>query len=282
MPNHSNFFGTISFGKEDELMIKAILFDLDDTLLWDEKSVKEAFKATCRLAEAKYAINRELLEAKVRENARALYTSYETYPFTQMIGINPFEGLWGDFLDEGEDFRKMQEIVPAYRKESWTKGLKDLGINDPNFGKVLAETFPIERKRNAYIYEETFTVLEQLKGKYPLLLLTNGSPDLQQTKLNITPELTPYFDHIVISGGFGKGKPDPAIFEHALELLSVEKDEAIMVGDNLLTDILGASKAGIASVWVNRHDKEKNEVIPTYEIEHLEELLPIVEKIDRS
>lgn len=260
-------------------MIKAILFDLDNTLLWDDKSVKEAFKATCQFAGKKYAINPEKLEMKVRENAQVLYTSYETYPFTQMIGINPFEGLWGDFPDVGEEFHKLKKIIPNYRIEAWTNGLKDLGIDDPSFGSELAEIFPIERKKHPYTYQDTFTVLDQLKGKYQLLLLTNGSPDLQQTKLKITPELTPYFDHIVISGAFGKGKPDPAIFEHALELLAVEKDEAIMVGDNVMTDILGASRAGIKSAWIN-HDQEKNsEVTPTYEITNLEEILPIMKRI---
>ena len=78
----------------------------------------------------------------------------------------------------------------------------------------------------------------ELKGKYKLLLLTNGSPDLQNTKLEITPELVPYFDQIVISGAFGKGKPDPSIFEHALSLLEIDKEEALMVGDNLMTDII--------------------------------------------
>ncbi|WP_100012021.1 HAD family hydrolase [Lentibacillus sediminis] len=254
-------------------MIKAILFDLDDTLLWDEKSIKEAFKATCELAWKKYGINPVLLEEKVRENAQALYESYDTYTFTQMIGINPFEGLWGNFSDEGESFHKLSEIAPAYRKEAWTNGLKDLGIDDPAFGYELAEAFPMIRKEKAFVYGDTFRVLDQLKGNYQLLLLTNGSPDLQQTKLDITPEIVPYFDHIVVSGAFGKGKPDPSIFEHALELLSVQKDEALMVGDNLMTDILGASRAGINSVWVNRKQQERNEVVPTYEISHLEELL---------
>ena len=81
-------------------MIKAILFDLDDTLLWDQKSVKEAFSATCLVAAEKYNIDPEELENAVRNEARLLYSSYETYPFTQMIGINPFEGLWGNFLDD--------------------------------------------------------------------------------------------------------------------------------------------------------------------------------------
>ncbi|MFC3883602.1 HAD family hydrolase [Bacillus songklensis] len=263
-------------------MIKAIFFDLDDTLLWDQKSVKEAFAATCRIAGQKYDIDPEVLEEAVRREARELYSSYETYAFTQMIGINPFEGLWGNFLDDDDNFRKMKEIVPVYRKEAWTRGLKALGIDDPEFGYELAERFPVERRNNPFVYEETFKVLDRLKGKYQLLLLTNGSPDLQNTKLDITPELVPYFDHIVISGAFGKGKPDPSIFEHALTRMSLHKDEAIMVGDNLMTDILGASRVGMKSVWINRHNKERNEVVPDYEIKHLEELYPILDALNKK
>lgn len=261
-------------------MIKAIFFDLDDTLLWDQKSVQTAFDATCAYAASKYDVDAKTLEEAVRKEARELYSTYETFPFTQMIGINPFEGLWGNFLDDDDQFRKMKAIVPTYRKEAWTNGLKALGIDDPEFGYELAERFPVERRNNPFVYEETFRVLDELKGKYKLLLLTNGSPDLQQTKLKITPELVPYFDQIVISGGFGKGKPDPSIFEHALEKMEIDKNEAIMVGDNLMTDILGASRIGMKSVWINRHDKERNEVIPTYEIKHLEELYPILAELN--
>ncbi len=262
-------------------MVKAVFFDLDDTLLWDQKSVKEAFVATCKVANEKYGVDVDEFEEAVRKEARELYASYETYEFTKMIGINPFEGLWGNFLDDTDDFRKMAEIVPIYRKEAWTRGLKALGIDDEEFGAELAERFPAERRQSPFIYDETFTVLDELKGKYRLLLLTNGSPDLQNTKLTITSELVPYFDEIVISGAFGRGKPDPTIFEHALERMGLNKDEAIMVGDNLMTDILGASRAGIKSVWINRHDKERNEVVPDYEITHLEELYPILEELNK-
>ncbi len=262
-------------------MIEAIFFDLDDTLLWDQKSVKEAFAATCEAAAEKYDIDAEKLEEAVREEARTLYASYETYPFTQMIGINPFEGLWGNFLDDEDNFRKMKDIVPGYRKESWHRGLLKLGIDDKEFAAELAELFPAERRKKPFVYEDSFAVLDELKGKYKLLLLTNGSPDLQNTKLEITPELVPYFDHIVISGAFGRGKPDPTIFEHALSLLDIDKDKAVMVGDNLMTDILGASRAGIKSVWINRHDKERNEVIPDFEITRLDELFSILGKLDK-
>ncbi len=180
-------------------------------------------KSTCKIAEERYGVEAEKLEDAVREHASKLYASYETYPFTQMIGINPFEGLWGNFRDDHDEFRKMKDIVPTYRKDAWTLGLQSLGINDTDFGFELAERFPerakeitVERKKLPFVYEDTFAVLDRLKEDYRLLLLTNGSPDLQQTKLTITPELTPYFEQIVISGGFGKGKPDPTIFEHML------------------------------------------------------------------
>ena len=260
-------------------MIKAIFFDLDDTLLWDKQSIKTAFEATCEYAAEKENLDPAALEKAVREKAAELYASYEFYPFTKMIGINPFEGLWGTFPDPGEDFEKMKEMAPRYRKEAWIKGLKEIGIDNEQLGEELAERFPAERRKRPFLFEETLDVLDQLKDKYKLLLLTNGSPDLQHTKLDISPELTPYFDQIIISGSFGRGKPDPSIFEHALERMDLKKEEAVMVGDNLMTDILGASRAGIASIWVNREKKERNEVVPDYEIGHLSELFPILKQL---
>ena len=67
--------------------ITAVLFDLDDTLLWDDRSVEEAFR--CASEAAGDVVDPEALEAAVRREARALYESYETYPFTKLIGINP-------------------------------------------------------------------------------------------------------------------------------------------------------------------------------------------------
>jgi len=261
------------------MLIKAIIFDLDDTLLWDKRSVQEAFAATCEAAREKYDLDPGRLEEAVRKEATRLYQSYESYAFTQMIGINPFEGLWGNFLDDEDNFRQLAKVVPSYRKEAWVNGLKELGVNDPAFGEELAERFPKERRQRPFIYEDTFTLLDQLHGRYQLLLLTNGSPDLQMTKLEITPEISPYFDHILISGAFGRGKPDPAIFEHALSLLQVSREDALMVGDNLKTDILGANRAGIPSVWVNRDNKSPGEVKPVYEIKRLMELNELLTSI---
>ncbi|TMU87353.1 HAD family hydrolase [Bacillus sp. BHET2] len=262
-------------------MIKAIMFDLDDTLLWDSKSIEEAFKATCLHARTKVEVDPDTLELRVREAAKKLYASYDTYEFTQNIGINPFEGLWGDFLDTHDDrFQKMKEIVPSYRRKAWIKGLETMGISDAELGEELSERFRTERKQRPYVYEDTFQVLDEVKEKFQLILLTNGSPHLQNTKLDKTPELLPYFNEIIISGDIGKGKPDSAMFQHALRRLQLQKDEVIMVGDNLQTDILGASRLGIKTVWINRRQQRPQEVIPDYEVKELQEVLEIVTNIN--
>jgi putative hydrolase of the HAD superfamily len=263
------------------MAVKAVLFDLDDTLLWDERSVKLSFEAVCAEAARQVpSIQPEQLEEAVRREARELYQTYETFPFTQMIGINPFEGLWGHFTEgEQPEFRMLQKIVPGYRTDSWTRGLKSLGVDDRELGYRLGEMFAAERRARPIVYDETFSVLDRLKGKYKLLLLTNGSPDLQREKLKGVPQLAGYFDHIVISGEFGEGKPSPAIFHHALKLLEITPEEGLMVGDKLTTDILGSNRAGIPNVWLNRHGVTRDDsIVPVYEASNLESLFEIIKQ----
>lgn len=262
------------------MTIKTIIFDLDDTLLWDQKSVKTAFEKTCEYAATKYEVTPTALEEAVRAAARTLYEGYETYDYTVLIGINPFEGLWGTFDDPTDSFQKMKDIVPGYRANAWTNGLKALGIDDTAFGQELGERFVEERKKAPFLYEDTFAVLDELKGKYQLVLLTNGAPSLQNLKLEITPEIAPYFDHIIISGDFGKGKPDASIFEYVMEKAGVTAEDGIMVGDNLMTDILGSSRVGMRNVWINRENKPQNpNVTPTYEVTSLTAFLELVQKL---
>ncbi len=262
--------------------MKTLIFDLDDTLLWDKKSVQEAFRLTCEEAEKEYGVNPIELEEKVRSAARELYATYDTYEFTKLIGINPFEGLWGDFTDKiNINFRKMKEIVPSYRKEAWTKGLKAVGIDNPSYGETLGELFPKYRRTSPFVYEDTFQVLDELKQTYQLVLLTNGSPTLQNEKLDMTPDLVPYFDYIIVSGAFGRGKPDPSIFEHVVSLIDGTKEEALMIGDNLSTDILGSNRIGMKNVWINREGMTADEVKPTYTITNLRELPELVRQLSK-
>jgi putative hydrolase of the HAD superfamily len=264
------------------MALKAILFDLDDTLLWDERSVAEAFKATCEAAVARYPqLAADEVEASVRKEARALYESFDTFPFTKMIGINPFEALWGNFSEgEDENFVKLRALAPGYRTAAWTKGLLALGIDDVELGQVLGELFPKERRARPIVYENTFPLLNALKGDFKLLLLTNGSPDLQKEKIAGVPKLAAYFDEIIISGQFGEGKPAISIFQYAMKLLNIGPNDGLMVGDKLTTDILGSSKVNMRNVWINHHNIDRsNEIIPTYEINDIGELMSIIENL---
>ncbi|AWE08691.1 haloacid dehalogenase [Lysinibacillus sp. 2017] len=262
------------------MAIKTIIFDLDDTLLFDQKSVKTAFEKTCEFASTQKNIDAKTFEEAVRKAARTLYEGYDTYDYTVLIGINPFEGLWGTFDDPTPQFQRMKEIVPGYRAAAWTNGLQALGVEDATFGAELGERFVEERKKAPFFYEDTFAVLDALKGKYQLVLLTNGAPSLQNLKLEITPEIVPYFDHIVISGDFGIGKPAASIFEYVMEKAQVTKENGIMVGDNLMTDILGSSRVGMRNVWINRENKPQHpDVTPTFEVTSLTEFLALLKSL---
>lgn len=263
------------------MALKAIFFDLDDTLLWDERSVEEAFRETCAEAAKRVSLDPQQLENAVRAEARKLYESYGTFPFTKMIGINPFEALWANFSEgHHEQFRKLEQLAPVYRVEAWTRGLRALGIENRELGQLLADKFPAERRKRPLAYEETFRVLDALKPKYKLLMLTNGAPDLQKEKIAGFPQLAAYFERIVISGEFGEGKPAASIFHYALKQLGVEAHEAIMIGDKLTSDILGSSRAGIKNAWINRNGKTRSdEIVPDYEIQHLEQLHDLIQTL---
>jgi putative hydrolase of the HAD superfamily len=265
------------------MTIKAVLFDLDDTLLWDDRSINEAFRVTAEHASLKYGVDALAFEDRVRQEARDLYATFETFAFTKMIGINPFEGLWGQFRKgEQTEFRKLESLAPYYRRESWCRALRAFGIEDDGFGEQLGEQFASERRKRPYVYEETFQILIELKKKnFKLLLLTNGSPDLQQEKIDGVPELASFFDYIVVSGVFGEGKPAVSIFEYAASLLGIAPEEGLMVGDKLTTDILGSNRYGMPNAWINRHGLQRNdEIEPVFEIKNLLELHDIIQKLN--
>lgn len=257
--------------------MKAVFFDLDDTLLWDSKCIEEAFSITCKEAEKQTNISAELIEKSVRNKARALYETYDVYPFTQMIGINPFEGLWGTFHDGTFEFPALEKIAPIYQEKAWTDGLLAIGVDSTELGKNLAQLFKESRENISFLYPETLTVLQKLKNAFRLALITNGAPTLQHHKLKKAQELTPFFEKTIISGDLGKGKPHHTVFEHVLAEMNLGKDEAIMIGDNLNTDIRGANAIGMKSIWINHHQKTApDDNKPTYEVTSLQDILPLL------
>ncbi|WP_337099403.1 HAD family hydrolase [Paenibacillus sp. YIM B09110] len=239
-------------------MIKAIIFDLDNTLYWDERANEEALEAVCGYAADRAAdLSPDNLIRAVVSEAELQFAASDFFEFASSIEVTALEALWARFdaaSTEGDErFEAMRQAAVAYRFNVWNMALLGLGCHDPKLAELLVERYLNERRARAYIYSDTLDTLTWLSTDYRLLLLTNGTPDLQQEKVDSIAGLSSFFEHIVISGDYGVGKPAESIFRHALELLGVEPEEAVMVGDNPYTDIIGANRTGIPSVWVNRY-----------------------------
>ena len=87
-----------------------------------------------------------------------------------------------------------------------------------------------------------------------------------------------YFNAVVVSGEFGIPKPNPAIFNEALDLLGLSKgDNVIMVGDSLSSDMHGARSSGLISCWLNpEKDSDSTYVNDDYNIQSLNEVVEIL------
>ncbi|GAK06728.1 HAD family hydrolase [Geomicrobium sp. JCM 19038] len=262
-------------------MINTLIFDLDDTLLWDKKSIKEALLATCNDAYRIAGIDADLLFNAVKEVAPIEYKKQDFYPVTVALGINPFEGLWGNFNDVNDSrLRQMGDSISVYQFDVWMESLRSVGNEDLSLARKLAKRFITYRETLPYVYEDTFDVLSSLQKTFQLVLLTNGAPSLQQKKLQMTPALVPFFNRIFISGSFGVGKPDTSLFNHCLSQLNIKPEEAVMIGDNLHTDIIGGNGVNLTTVWINREGSSNDtDIIPTIEIKNLRELNEVLERI---
>jgi len=117
------------------------------------------------------------------------------------------------------------------------------------------------------------SLLDGLKGKVKMGIITNGFTALQQTRLERTG-LGGHFDLLVISEQVGVAKPDAKIFDYALEKMgNPDRKKVLMVGDTPESDILGGINAGIATCWLNSHGRTLPEGIEaTWQVRTLPEL----------
>ena len=106
--------------------------------------------------------------------------------------------------------------------------------------------------------ENVFEVLEYLKQKYKLGIITNGLHILQNSKI-IASGLAKYFDDIIISGDVNIHKPDKEIFLMSCNNLGVKPDETVFIGDKLEYDINGAVNAGLKAILYNKHSNDTYE-----------------------
>ena len=237
-------------------MERALLFDLDDTLVVEEPAAVAAFQATAQVAGARHDLDVQALAAAARSRARELWYAAPTHPYCMRVGISSWEGLWCRFDGEEPETARLREWSPTYRLKAWELALADQGVNDAELAGTLGERFGLERRSRHETFTDAQACLEELRDSYLLALATNGADCLQQEKLAASG-LSEFFDVVVVSAQVGVGKPDASIFRHALSLLGCDEQDAVMVGDSLARDVDGAIAAGLRGVWVNRSQSQR-------------------------
>lgn len=101
-----------------------------------------------------------------------------------------------------------------------------------------------------HLFDGTFEILDYLKEKYELHVITNGFDEVQHKKMK-SSNIHHYFNKIITSESVGVKKPNPIVFNYALDLANANKDNSIMIGDNLDADINGALNAGMRAIYCN-------------------------------
>ncbi|MEJ5079165.1 pyrimidine 5'-nucleotidase [Erwinia sp. MYb535] len=213
-----------------------ILFDADDTLFHFD-----AFAGLQRLFQ-QYDV----------QFSRADYDDYQA--------IN--KPLWVDYQNGAISALQLQH----QRFESWAAKL-DVTAQDLNSGFLSAMAEICTPLVGAV------DLLNALKGRVKMGIITNGFTALQQARLERTGFLG-VFDLLVISEQVGYAKPHPAIFDYALTRMgNPARERVLMVGDNPDSDILGGINAGLATCWLNAEGRAQPEGInSTWQVTSLKEL----------
>lgn len=183
-----------------------------------------------------------------------------------------------DFIDT---YHKHNERLWAqYREGNLTKAilrskrfeltLKDKKVKDPILAARMGEEYLSQSVLKTTLFPYALEILDYLKPKYNLYILTNGFRETQFKKLG-NCGLYVYFDEVFTSETIGYNKPHQKIFEWAITAVNAKKNECIMIGDDQKVDIAGAKHFGMDTVFFNPL-KEDSMVESTYTIHDLSEL----------
>lgn len=199
-------------------MIRLITFDLDDTL-WESAP-------TLAAAEADQF-------AWLAQNAPRLANATERY------AVHKQRLLLAD--------DSIRDRPSAWRRGCLTAMLQEVGYTDTHAQTLAEQAFQcfLSARQRVQLHPHALSVLCELGARYPLGVLTNGNADVQ--KIGIAA----HFRFALNAEAFGVGKPNPRIFQAALELVGVEAAHTVHIGDHPLDDVCGAQGAGIRAVWFN-------------------------------
>lgn len=257
--------------------VQGLLFDMDDTLIVEQPLALAAFQAVAEQYCTRLHVSPDHFVATAREQARLLWHALPTHPYCKRVGIASWEGLWADFMGPGPEQAALRALKSEYQQGAWQRTLEALGKENHDLAAEMSLCFRKERRRRSRLFPDTLPLLEQLGGRFPLALITNGSPCLQREKLAASG-LAGFFRGVIISGDYGTAKPDPELFHAACRLLGCAPETTLMLGNSLEKDIAGAQAVGMPGVWLNREER-KNEsgISPRHEIASLDQLDIIIQ-----
>lgn len=226
---------------ENKLQIRAITFDLDDTL-WD-------IWPTIERAE-------ERLHAWLEQHHPEIPARYDPVQLREMSR---------EVVEQRPQIAFDRTLV---RKEALLLAARRAGSRD--FCVDSAYEVFFSARNDVLFFTDAVPVLERLAGRYPLVALSNGNADIARVGL------AHLFDFAISAADVGAPKPQPAMFKAACRRLGVAPHNVVHVGDDPDTDVAGAMRAGLLTVWVNRAGKEwplqqraHAEVANLEELEHL-------------
>jgi putative hydrolase of the HAD superfamily len=206
---------------------RAVLLDLDDTILDDSGSTSSCWLEACRAHRSELGI---------------------VDPITAYVSIERVrEWYWSD----PERHRVGRLDLAAARREVAHIALKDIGLDDEALAGTIGDTYHDLRDSLLRPFDHAIDTVEWLRSRgCRLALLTNGSARMQRRKIDRFG-LAGHFDIILIEGEVGFGKPDPRVYKRALELLDVAPGDTWMVGDNLEWDVAEPQRQGIYGIWID-------------------------------
>jgi putative hydrolase of the HAD superfamily len=223
--------------------IQQIFFDLDHTI-WD-------FETNSLQA---------ITELYAEFNLDELGVGVEDY-FPVYLRCN--EHCW-------DMYRKNQMNKDLLRHQRFYLSFKEFGKLDRPLAKKVSKRYIEMSPLKTCLMPGSLEILDYLQPKYPLHIITNGFEEVQFLKMK-NSGIEKYFTHVITSEKVGRRKPEPRIFEYALKKINCLPQHALMIGDDLNTDVKGAINSGIPAIWYNHHQKEA-ETQHFAMIHHLEEL----------
>ena len=204
---------------------RAILFDLDDTL-FDHR------RASALALTAMHA-------------AHAPDLAFERFAckHAEVLEIFHARFLAGEFTLDQARVARMQALFSAFDRQ----------INIAT-AEGAARLYREQHQANRSLVSGATELLDALHDHCRLGIVTNNSTAEQIEKLRAL-NIASYFDAVVISEDVGVYKPDPKIFAIALDRIDVAAQDAVFIGDNWTSDIVGALNVGMAAVWLDRVGK---------------------------